>query len=236
MRAFLLMAGQANPHGAMPPHGHGGAFPSGMGHAHVTPPAPAASEAGPSEARPAAAIPSAADARPGAASAGPVSSGLGAGAHATGSVPADHGAGAPGASSVAQPEAAGPPAAAGWECHLCGLHVRGADRPSACRGCGTGHFVPLDADRLAKAPGAAFADLAWDPDAEARLERVPAGFMRDMTRWRVEKWARAADRLTSVAGMTFTSIRPHRDLPGIPRAPWLAGCMRHTLIRNWTAL
>lgn len=83
--------------------------------------------------------------------------------------------------------------AAGWECHLCGLHIRGA-RPGVCPHCGTGHFLPLDADRLAKATRAAFAELTWDPEAEARLLRVPGGFIRDMTRWRVEKWARGADR------------------------------------------
>ena len=34
--------------------------------------------------------------------------------------------------------------------------------------------------------------LAWTAEAEARLERVPAGFMRDMTRREIEKAARAA--------------------------------------------
>jgi len=34
--------------------------------------------------------------------------------------------------------------------------------------------------------------LVWTPEAEARLERVPAGFMREMTRQEIEKAARAA--------------------------------------------
>ena len=34
--------------------------------------------------------------------------------------------------------------------------------------------------------------LAWTPEAEARLERVPAGFMREMTRREIEKAARGA--------------------------------------------
>ena len=34
--------------------------------------------------------------------------------------------------------------------------------------------------------------LAWTPEAEARLERVPSGFMREMTRQEIEKAARAA--------------------------------------------
>jgi hypothetical protein len=36
--------------------------------------------------------------------------------------------------------------------------------------------------------------VEWDEAAKQRLERVPPGFMRDMTRSRVEKWARAAGR------------------------------------------
>jgi rubrerythrin len=86
------------------------------------------------------------------------------------------------------------PTAAGWECHLCGLNIRGV-RPTLCPHCGTGHFLPLNEDKLVKLPAAAFVvELTWDPLAEARLQRVPGGFIRDMTRWRVEKWARAADR------------------------------------------
>jgi Proto-chlorophyllide reductase 57 kD subunit len=36
----------------------------------------------------------------------------------------------------------------------------------------------------------AAATLAWTPEAEQRLARVPAGFMRNMTRTRVENLAR----------------------------------------------
>ena len=41
----------------------------------------------------------------------------------------------------------------------------------------------------APAPAAAPGRFAWTPDAVARLDRVPAGFMRDMTREEVEKVA-----------------------------------------------
>lgn len=94
----------------------------------------------------------------------------------------------------ANPHAAAPVATAAepgaWECHLCGMVVHGP-RPAACAGCGTGHFTPLQAERIGKLPPAAFGAVEWDPAARARLERVPEGFMREMSKWRVEKWARA---------------------------------------------
>jgi hypothetical protein len=40
------------------------------------------------------------------------------------------------------------------------------------------------------APAAPAEAFAWTDDARARLDRVPAGFMRDMTREEVEKVAR----------------------------------------------
>ena len=73
------------------------------------------------------------------------------------------------------------------------MHIRGA-HPAACPHCGTGHFLPLNEEKLAQIPAAAFSELTWDPLADARLQRVPGGFIRDMTRWRIEKWARAANR------------------------------------------
>ena len=82
------------------------------------------------------------------------------------------------------------PVFAPWECHLCGLIVDGA-RPPLCSNCGTGHFTRLPAEQRSAAKPAAWKTLAWSPDALQRLERVPEGFMRNLTRCRVEKWARA---------------------------------------------
>jgi len=59
--------------------------------------------------------------------------------------------------------------------------------------------VPEDAeakvepDAESEAPAGADASLAWTAEAETRLERVPEGFMRDMTRQRVETFARNND-------------------------------------------
>ena len=78
-----------------------------------------------------------------------------------------------------------------WECHLCGLIVDGS-KPTKCPNCNTGHFMQISIEQRSKAHPAAFKILDWNSEAKARLERVPIGFMRDMTRSRVEKWARAA--------------------------------------------
>jgi nucleotide-binding universal stress UspA family protein/rubrerythrin len=96
------------------------------------------------------------------------------------------------AEGMPAPEAAANPPA-DWECHLCGLIHRG-ERPHLCAACKTGHLVPLTAEQAANAKPAAFLAVEWDEAAKQRLERVPPGFMRDMTRSRVEKWARAAGR------------------------------------------
>ncbi|MDB5104870.1 MAG: hypothetical protein JWP91_2559 [Fibrobacteres bacterium] len=87
-------------------------------------------------------------------------------------------------------EAAPVAESAAWECHLCGIVKDGA-KPSVCGNCGTGHFVKLTPEQRAKAHPAAMKILTWDPEALSRLEKVPVGFMRNMTRCRVEKWARA---------------------------------------------
>jgi nucleotide-binding universal stress UspA family protein len=49
-------------------------------------------------------------------------------------------------------------------------------------------FEPAEAPAAAAPAGSAF---AWTPEATARLDRVPAGFMRDMTREEVERVAGA---------------------------------------------
>src|SRR5688572_19973920 len=49
-------------------------------------------------------------------------------------------------------------------------------------------FVP--ADESGAGEPATAGEFAWTPEARARLDRVPAGFMRDMTREEVEKVAR----------------------------------------------
>jgi nucleotide-binding universal stress UspA family protein len=104
----------------------------------------------------------------------------------------------PHASATASSDPAAAQATPGaWECHLCGFVVDGA-RPGKCPNCGTGHFTAMGEEQRAKAHPSAFRALEWDADAQARLERVPQGFMRDMTRMRVEKWARSggADKVT----------------------------------------
>jgi len=55
-----------------------------------------------------------------------------------------------------------------------------------------GRAVPPQADQQAAANAARVPELIWTAEAEARLQRVPAGFMREMTRQEIARAARAA--------------------------------------------
>ncbi len=49
--------------------------------------------------------------------------------------------------------------------------------------------------------------LTWTKDAQARLQRVPVGVMRDLTRQRVEKLARARGRSTVTVDLLEAKYR-----------------------------
>ncbi|MBI3755585.1 MAG: hypothetical protein HY265_05440, partial [Deltaproteobacteria bacterium] len=80
--------------------------------------------------------------------------------------------------------------AASYRCKLCG-YVAAGNVPDKCPICGAGkerfELVDKGAGAIHELP------LQWNPDAIERLEKIPAGFMRDMTRWRIEKMARQKD-------------------------------------------
>ena len=62
----------------------------------------------------------------------------------------------------------------------------------------------------AETPSEAAATMAWSADAETRLARVPAGFMRDMTRARIEELARdkgAAEVTLAIAEEAIANAR-----------------------------
>lgn len=126
------------------------------------------------------------------------------------------------AAPAAEPSA---PAVASWECHLCGLVVdaAGAARPAACAVCGTGHFQRLTPEARTRVRPSALRPLEWDAPALERLHRVPEGFMRDMTRYRVEKWARAAG-----------AERVHPEVLEGKYGSWEEGSGRVTLDLAWT--
>ena len=56
-------------------------------------------------------------------------------------------------------------------------------------------FEPVDLPGIASSAGGT--GFGWTEDATARLNRVPAGFMRDMTREEVERVA-AAKNVTTI--------------------------------------
>ncbi len=75
------------------------------------------------------------------------------------------------------------------ECLLCGYTVKGK-KPSSCAACGSSDFKLLSEDERKIVPEAAFLILDWDQSARERLRKIPSGFMREMTKNRIEQWAR----------------------------------------------
>jgi nucleotide-binding universal stress UspA family protein/rubrerythrin len=76
-----------------------------------------------------------------------------------------------------------------FECSMCSFIVDGKE-PNQCLACEGSHFKKLtEAERNAASKTATML-LEWDKEALVRIQRVPAGFMRHMTRCRIEQWAR----------------------------------------------
>lgn len=75
-----------------------------------------------------------------------------------------------------------------YKCGLCGYIAEGFI-PEKCPVCGAGgeRFEPVDKSMSASQQ---VKELNWSPDAIDRLKKIPEGFMRDMTKWRIEKMAR----------------------------------------------
>jgi nucleotide-binding universal stress UspA family protein len=71
---------------------------------------------------------------------------------------------------------------------------------------------------------AASAPLVWTPEAEARLTRIPQGFMREMTRKRVETFA-------SKAGAATVTL----DLVEDKYAAWAEGSAKRRSAMDWDA-
>ncbi|MDP6788653.1 MAG: universal stress protein [Rhodospirillales bacterium] len=89
--------------------------------------------------------------------------------------------------------------------------------------------VPADGNKTEAAEPAPVADdgacpLAWSADAEARLARVPQGFMREMTKKRVETFARK----TGAATVTL-------DLVEEKYAEWAEGSAKRQSAMKWDA-
>ena len=76
-----------------------------------------------------------------------------------------------------------------FECQLCGYTVAGS-RSRACLVCQGYDFKRLSDEERRIASASAFQILEWEEDALKRLNSVPIGSMRDMTRNRIEQWAR----------------------------------------------
>ncbi len=76
-----------------------------------------------------------------------------------------------------------------FECTMCGYVVDGK-RPHVCASCQVGAFRSLTEGERKAVSETAVSILEWDERALARVERIPVGFMRTMTKCRIEQWAR----------------------------------------------
>jgi len=76
-----------------------------------------------------------------------------------------------------------------FECILCGFIVDGS-KPDRCPSCRIGELMKLTEAARKIASPTATKNLQWEPAALERLERIPIGFMRTMTRCRIEHRAR----------------------------------------------
>jgi hypothetical protein len=84
-----------------------------------------------------------------------------------------------------------------YECGLCGL-VKFGSKPDQCPSCHFDEFRMLTVEERKNISISASLILEWDQDALDKLEIIPPGFMRQMTKCRVEHWARncGAERVT----------------------------------------
>lgn len=76
----------------------------------------------------------------------------------------------------------------------------------------TGESKIIAATPEADAPHDAEATMTWTPDAAQRLARVPAGFMRDMTRTRIEDLAREKDAAEVTLAIAEEAIAKARQV------------------------
>ncbi len=76
-----------------------------------------------------------------------------------------------------------------FECAMCGYIVDGKE-PPRCPSCKVDQLEKLTEHERRAATEVAAMILEWDKEALERIERIPAGFMRQMTRCRIEQWAR----------------------------------------------
>jgi rubrerythrin len=76
-----------------------------------------------------------------------------------------------------------------FECLLCGYTIEG-QQPQACEVCHGSDYKKLSESESKIASAASFKKLKWEDAAKEKLQNVPAGFMREMTKNRIEQWAR----------------------------------------------
>lgn len=108
-----------------------------------------------------------------------------------------------------------------FACTACGYAVRGfaPEECPICRADGA-RFAPVTG--RAQVTPASLRALRWTKEGEAMLATVPAGFVRELTRWRVEAWARRHGRLEVTADIVGSKLAAWEttSAPFAPTLPW----------------
>ena len=84
-----------------------------------------------------------------------------------------------------------------YYCEMCGYTVKGY-LPDECPNClavKEKFILVTDENRKARLTATSGKIMRWEEDALKRLEKIPEGFMRDMTKWRIEMSARSGGHL-----------------------------------------
>ena len=84
-----------------------------------------------------------------------------------------------------------------YYCEMCGYTVKGFP-PAECPICLSAKekFILItDENRKQRQTATSGRVMRWENEALERLEKIPAGFMRDMTKWRIEMFARSEGHL-----------------------------------------
>ena len=98
--------------------------------------------------------------------------------------------------NVSEPQA-GESSVRYYFCEMCGYTIKGFP-PAECPICLSAKekFILItDENRKQRLTETSGRVMRWENDAHERLEKIPPGFMRDMTKWRIEMLARSEGNL-----------------------------------------
>ncbi|MGR3219475.1 MAG: rubredoxin-like domain-containing protein, partial [Candidatus Anammoxibacter sp.] len=84
-----------------------------------------------------------------------------------------------------------------YHCEMCGYTVKGylPEECPICLSVKEKFILITDKNREARLTTTSGKVMRWEEDALKRLDKIPEGFMRDMTKWRIEMGARSGGHI-----------------------------------------